>query len=173
LVDWWEEETKKAYLEKARCIIEQYGNYTEPNVELKLNGVNTQGENIADNGGIKEAYNAYQRYVAENGPEPKLPGLNYTTNQLFWISAAQTWCSVYRPGNLICITISANSQINLITEAMKMRITTGVHSPGQFRVLGPLSNMEAFSKDFNCPQGMLIFFCAKITLYYWNLQKAV
>lgn len=34
-----------------------------------------------------------------------------------------------------------------------MRITTGVHSPGQFRVLGPLSNMEEFSKDFNCPVG--------------------
>ncbi|CAH1722964.1 unnamed protein product [Chironomus riparius] len=135
LVDWWEEETKKAYLEKARCIIEQYGNFTEPNVELKLNGINTQGENIADNGGIKEAYLAYQRYIAENGNEQKLPGLNYTTNQLFWISAAQTWCSVYRP------------------EAMKMRITTGVHSPGQFRVLGPLSNMKEFSKDFNCPEG--------------------
>lgn len=49
-------------------------------------------------GGIKEAYLAYQRYIAENGHEQKLPGLNYTTNQLFWISAAQTWCSVYRPG---------------------------------------------------------------------------
>lgn len=49
-------------------------------------------------GGIKEAYNAYQKYSSENGVEPKLPGLNYSTNQLFWISAAQTWCSVYRPG---------------------------------------------------------------------------
>ncbi len=47
LVDWWEEETKAAYLEKALCIIEQYGNYTEPEVELSLNGINTQGENIA------------------------------------------------------------------------------------------------------------------------------
>lgn len=108
LVDWWEEDTKIAYLEKARCIIEQYGNFTEPNVNLKLNGINTQGENIADNGGIKEAYLAYRKYVAENGAEPKLPGLEYTSNQLFWISAAQTWCSVYRP------------------ESMKMRITTGV-----------------------------------------------
>ena len=36
-----------------------------------------------------------------------------------------------------------------------MRITTGVHSPGQFRVLGPLSNMKEFSKDFNCPEGEL------------------
>jgi neprilysin len=99
LVDWWEQDTKKAYLEKARCIIEQYGNFTEPNVGLNLNGINTQGENIADNGGIKEAYLAYKKFVAKNGVEQKLPGLNFSSNQLFWISAAQTWCSVYRPGS--------------------------------------------------------------------------
>jgi neprilysin len=133
LVDWWEEATKEAYLKKARCIIEQYGNFTEPNVGLNLNGINTQGENIADNGGIKEAYLAYQRYVKANGVEPRLPGLDYTSNQLFWIAAAQTWCSVYRP------------------ESMKMRITTGVHSPGMFRVLGPFSNMNEFAQDFKCP----------------------
>lgn len=108
LVDWWEEDTKVAYLDKARCIIEQYGNFTEPNVDLKLNGINTQGENIADNGGIKEAYLAYKKFVAQNGNESKLPGLNYTADQLFWISAAQTWCSVYRPG-----TIHSNFQSNV------------------------------------------------------------
>ncbi|CAO1406051.1 unnamed protein product [Diamesa serratosioi] len=135
LVDWWQEDTKVAYLEKAKCIIEQYGNFTEPNVDLPLNGINTQGENIADNGGIKEAYLAYKKWVEKNGQEPKLPALNYSSSQLFWISAAQTWCSVYRP------------------EAMQMRITTGVHSPGQFRVLGPLSNMKEFSMDFSCPEG--------------------
>lgn len=36
---------------------------------------------------------------------------------------------------------------------MKMRITTGVHSPAQFRVLGPLSNMKDFARDYNCPEG--------------------
>lgn len=50
LRNWWADETRAAYLEKARCIIEQYGNYTEPQTGLALNGVNTQGENIADNG---------------------------------------------------------------------------------------------------------------------------
>ncbi|XP_062561587.1 neprilysin-2 isoform X3 [Armigeres subalbatus] len=135
LVDWWQSDTKKAYLEKARCIIEQYGNYTEPNVKLNLNGINTQGENIADNGGIKEAYYAYKKWTEKHGPESRLPGLDLTPEQMFWLSAAQTWCSVYRP------------------ETMKMRITTGVHSPGQFRVLGPMSNMVEFAKDFNCPVG--------------------
>jgi predicted metalloendopeptidase len=135
LIDWWEEDTKKAYLEKARCIIEQYGNFTEPNVDLPLNGINTQGENIADNGGTKIAYHAYKNWVEANGKEYEFPGMNYTTDQLFWISVAQTWCSVYRP------------------EEMKNRITTGVHSPGRFRIIGPLSNMEEFSNDFKCQKG--------------------
>lgn len=97
-MDWWEEDTKKAYNEHARCIIDQYDNSTEPNVEMKLNGVNTQGENIADNGGFKQAYLAYKRYVDKNGEEPKLPNLEYSPKQLFWISAAQTWCTKARPG---------------------------------------------------------------------------
>jgi len=100
-----------------------------------LNGINTQGENIADNGGVKESYIAYQRWVEKHGPEPKLPGLDYTPQQMFWISAGQTWCAKYRK------------------ESLKMRITTGVHSPSEFRVLGSFSNMKDFAKDFNCPEG--------------------
>ena len=98
LVDWWQEETKTAFLAKAKCIIEQYGNYTEPNVHLKLNGIKTQGENIADNGGIKKAYLAYKKLVEAQGDEPKLPGLDYSSKQLFWISAAQIWCEKTTPG---------------------------------------------------------------------------
>jgi len=134
LVNWWENSTREAYKSRAECIIHQYGNYTEPLTNLPLNGVNTQGENIADNGGIKESYRAYNRWAA-NSPELPLPGLDYTPQQMFWISAGQVWCSVYRE------------------EAMKNRVTTGVHSPGQFRVIGPMSNMKEFSDDFHCAVG--------------------
>ena len=67
LVDWWEPSTKASYLRKASCIIEQYGNYKIPRLGLSLNGINTQGENIADNGGIKEAYRAYSEYPNQSG----------------------------------------------------------------------------------------------------------
>uniref|UniRef100_A0ABD2WDE5 Neprilysin-2 n=1 Tax=Trichogramma kaykai TaxID=54128 RepID=A0ABD2WDE5_9HYME len=135
LAEWWAKPTKEQYLKRADCVIKQYSNYTSAEAGLNLNGINTQGENIADNGGIKEAYLAYNEYVRQTGAEPRLPGLDFTNQQMFWISAANTWCSVYRP------------------ESLKNRITTGQHSPGEFRVIGPLSNREEFAKDFNCPAG--------------------
>ena len=50
MVGWWDDDTIKAYSERADCMVEQYGNFTEPITKLNLNGVKTQGENIADNG---------------------------------------------------------------------------------------------------------------------------
>lgn len=73
----------------------------------QLNGINTQGENIADNGGVKESYIAYRRWAEKHGPEAKLPGLDYTPEQMFWVAAGQTWCAKYRKGK--------NMQSNRIT----------------------------------------------------------
>ncbi len=53
--------TERLYRRKAQCIIDQFGNYTSEQVGLNLSGFNTQGENIADNGGIKESYKAYSK----------------------------------------------------------------------------------------------------------------
>lgn len=100
-----------------------------------MNGFKTLGENIADNGGVKEAYLAYKNWVKKNGPEPMLPGLDYTPAQMFWISAANVWCARDR------------------SEALKLQIMQNVHSPGRFRVIGPFSNNPDFSADFNCPLG--------------------
>ena len=55
-------------MQKAQCIIQQYGNYTIDELGVSLNGINTQGENIADNGGIKEAYQAYSKYPVSSFP---------------------------------------------------------------------------------------------------------
>jgi len=137
LNNWWQPFAKKNYLKKTGCIIDQYGNYTV-DIEgeiLNLNGINTQGENIADNGGYKEAIRAYERLTQQYGEEPKLPGLPYTPRQMFWLSGASIWCGAMRPATL------------------KNRVLTDPHSPGRFRVNGSFKNMKEFSKDWNCPLG--------------------
>lgn len=54
---------------------------------LQVNGKMTLGENLADNGGLNQAFTAYKKYVEKFGNEPKLPGFeNYTNFQLFFIA---------------------------------------------------------------------------------------
>ncbi|CAL1541739.1 unnamed protein product [Lymnaea stagnalis] len=136
LVQWWDDVVIRRFTERAQCMIDQYSNYTAPEVDMNVNGVQTQGENIADNGGIKEAYRAYKKYANTKGhTERRLPGLlHYTSDQLFFINFAQVWCGSMRP------------------EAAINRIKTGVHSPGRFRVIGTMQNLPEFSTTFNCSE---------------------
>ncbi|XP_033212277.1 neprilysin-2-like [Belonocnema kinseyi] len=133
--EWWTSETNEKFLQKAACIIQQYGNYTVEEVNVKVNGTQTQEANIADNGGVKAAYLAYQNIVSQTGPEPILPGLKYSQSQLFWIHAAVTQCAKFMP------------------EVMKNETLTNNNSPPEFRVIGTFSNRPEFAKDFNCPVG--------------------
>lgn len=95
-----------------------------------------QGENIADNGGLREAFLAYLEYVNRTGEEPRLPGLtDYTPIQLFFLSNANIWCN----------TITDEGLVN--------QILTDPHSPGKYRVLVPMMNMAEFSTAWNCPAG--------------------
>lgn len=140
-IPWWTNATLDAFQGKAQCIIDQYNEYTLPEIDYLLpdasvNGVTTQGENIADNGGLREAYLAYQRYVQRNGVEPRLPGLEeFSSNQIFFIGNANIWCSA------------------ITDEGLLNQILTDPHSPERFRVLGPMRNMEQFSAEWGCPVG--------------------
>ena len=60
--NWWDAETEKKFLEKAECMERQYNNYTIEQINTPLNGAHTLGENIADNGGLREAYYAYRKF---------------------------------------------------------------------------------------------------------------
>lgn len=142
---WWSEETIAAFDERAQCFVDMYQNYTVPELipilgdDAHLNGVNTLGENIADNGGVRESFRAYQNYITnQNGgkPEPKLPGLQeYTSEQLFFISFSQTWCE------------------KMTIEKLLDQVLSNPHSPGKYRIIGPCSNSDEFVKAYNCPVG--------------------
>jgi membrane metallo-endopeptidase-like protein 1 len=77
LKQWWNNATIQAFRQRTQCIIDQYSNYELDDVGLPINGRMTQGENIADNGGLKQAYRAYRKWVGRHGEEPLLPGIFY------------------------------------------------------------------------------------------------
>ncbi|XP_012150797.2 endothelin-converting enzyme 1 isoform X1 [Megachile rotundata] len=139
LDQWWSAKTLQRYHEKVECIIKQYSSYRLPELgnNFTVNGVNTQGENIADNGGIREAFRAYQRLRKRTGDrQVVLPGLaRYSQQQLFFLGFAQVWCGNYTNG------------------ALKSKLIEGVHAPNHFRVIGTLSNNQDFARAWNCPVG--------------------
>ena len=60
--DWWEKATGEEYIRRAKCIVDQYSDRYNEQTGLYLKGKQNQGENIADNGGIKESYMAYSKF---------------------------------------------------------------------------------------------------------------
>jgi putative endopeptidase len=132
LRDWWSPASAAAYTERSKAIVGQYAGY-EPLPTLHINGELTQGENIADIGGVKVAYMALQKAIAKKGPQPKIDG--FTPEQRFFLGFAQIWRNNQRE------------------EDLKLRLNTDPHSPGRFRTIGPLSNMTEFQKAFDIPDG--------------------
>uniref|UniRef100_A0A663DZY9 Membrane metalloendopeptidase like 1 n=1 Tax=Aquila chrysaetos chrysaetos TaxID=223781 RepID=A0A663DZY9_AQUCH len=136
MFDWWSNFSAMHFKEQSRCMVYQYGNYTwELAGGQNVSGISTLGENIADNGGVRQAYKAYLKWLEREGKEPKLPGLNLSHKQLFFLNFAQVWCGSYRP------------------EYASQSIKTDVHSPLKYRVMGSLQNFEAFSEVFHCKKG--------------------
>jgi len=131
LEDWWAPRTAQEFQKRVDCIIQQYSKFS-PLPGFYVNGNLTQGENIADTGGLKTAHSAYINSYPDQYSQPSIvPGL--TNEQLFFVGFAQTWCSKLTPA------------------AIKQRLLTDPHSPPRFRVNGPTMNLPAFSKAFQCP----------------------
>ncbi|XP_028410317.1 endothelin-converting enzyme homolog isoform X2 [Dendronephthya gigantea] len=128
---WWSTKSHENFVKRSACLINEYSKINM--FGYQVNGTRTLSENIADNGGLKYAYRAYQNWRRTNGAEKKLPGLSFTNDQLFFISLAQTWCTKYRK------------------EKVKDLMDLDVHSLNPVRVRVPLHNFPEFSKAFGCP----------------------
>ncbi|XP_061380295.1 endothelin-converting enzyme homolog isoform X2 [Danaus plexippus] len=130
---WWNNATIARFKQRTQCIQKQYSTYEIEGQHL--NGKQTLGENIADNGGLKASFHAYKEYSKNSKVNLTLPGLKYNHRQLFFISFAQVWCSA------------------MTKESTKMQIEKDDHTVAKYRVIGPISNLREFSEEFNCPVG--------------------
>ncbi|KAJ4447085.1 hypothetical protein ANN_09074 [Periplaneta americana] len=85
--NWWTQNTTIEFNKRADCFKKQYSSYKVQ--DRHINGRATLGENIADNGGLRESIRAYRNYVNRNGKEQKLPGLEHLSHeQLLYLSFA-------------------------------------------------------------------------------------
>ncbi|CAO3591515.1 unnamed protein product [Absidia cylindrospora] len=144
LVEWWTNSTSAAFDEKADCFVKQYSNFTMDaghGEKIHVKGKQTLGENLADNGGLGEAYLAWkQRYDSDRQCKKynnqRLPGLDdLTPNKLFFVNFGRVWCN------------------KMTEERAKQRVLTDEHSPPKWRVNGAVQNSQHFAEVFQCPSG--------------------
>ncbi len=130
LTDWWTATDTANYQQRADCVEKQFSSFkVEDN--LNQNGKLVLGESIADLGGLKIAYKAFQKAM-EGKPRTMIDG--YTPEQRFFLGWAQVWGRNQTP------------------QAIRLQVTTDPHPLGRFRVNGPLSNMPEFAAAFSCAQ---------------------
>ncbi len=127
---WWTDADSAHYFSKLGIVIRQFDDFVVDSVHVK--GKLTIGENTADLGGITIAYQAMENDLKKH-PEGIVEG--FTPEQRFFISFAQVWRQNVRPAY------------------SRQAVNTDPHSPGKFRVLGPLSNMNEFYTAFNVKPG--------------------
>jgi putative endopeptidase len=132
LRDWWTPADSKRFNAQAELDAKQYDGYIQVDT-FHVNGHLTLGENIADYGGALTAYDALERAVQRDGRPGLIDG--FTPEQRFFIGYAQSFRVHSRP------------------EGLRTRVKVDPHSPENWRVDGPLSDMEAFAKAFGCKPG--------------------
>lgn len=131
LANWWTPTDSSKFFAKTKMIVEQFNQYV-PVDSLHINGELTQGENIADLGGIIMGYEAFkktQQYLYQE----KIGG--FSPDQRFFLGFSLAW------------------MVNMRPEGIANQVRSDEHSPAKYRVIGTLSNMPEFYKAFDVKQG--------------------
>jgi putative endopeptidase len=139
---WFTPEDKKKFQERTECTAKEYDGF-EVAPGQNLNGHLTLGENTADNGGIRIAYQALMQVLsvpsgANEQVEPlKIDGTRdgYTPSQRFFLAFGQIWCE------------------NKTEQSARVSAKTDPHSSGQWRTNGTVQNFDEFGKAFGCKVG--------------------
>lgn len=129
LRDWWTAQDSERYSARTAAIVKQYGQFAGVG-GTRLNGKLTLGENIADIGGVRIAYEAFRK--AGGGQAGRIVG-GLNDDQRFFVAYAASWREKMRQ------------------ERERILLTVDPHSPPRFRVLGSLAHMPEFARAFACP----------------------
>jgi endothelin-converting enzyme/putative endopeptidase len=131
LKDWWSKEDEQKFNERAECTVKQY-DAIEAVPGVHLNGRLTLGENLADLGGLRLAWLAWQENAKAAHLDMNATTDGYTPEQRFWIAYAQTWCTQTRP------------------EQMRSQAQGDPHAPDEDRAKTVVTDLPEFAKSFRC-----------------------
>lgn len=145
LKDWWTAEDKAKFTQKTKAIVAQFNKF-EPLKGKFVNGDATQGENIADLGGVVMGYEAFKKTKQYKNQE-KISGL--TSDQRYFLAYGYAW------------------KVQAKDESIARQIMSDVHSPAQFRIIGPLMNIPEFYKAFNVKEGNKMYLPEKDRVVIW------
>lgn len=145
LKNWWTKTDREKFEKIANEVVKQYDNYVVLD-SVHVNGKLTEGENLADIGGLAIAYAAFKK-TPEGQKDTLIDG--FTPDQRFFLSCAQVWRIKNRPQRLL------------------WRINNDPHSPEMFRVNGPTSNMTSFYQAFNVKPGDKMYRPDSIRVKIW------
>jgi endothelin-converting enzyme/putative endopeptidase len=131
LKDWWTKEDEQKFNDRADCTVKQY-DAIEAVPGVHLNGKLTEGENLADLGGLRLAWLAWLEKVEAAHLDMNATTEGYTPEQRFWISYAQSWCTQTRP------------------EQLRTQAQGDPHAPDEYRANTVLTDLAEFAKSFSC-----------------------
>ncbi len=144
--DWWTKTDFKNFQERGKQLVAQYDSY-EPLPGIFVNGTFTLGENIGDLGGVNAAYDGLKIHQEQNGADELIDDM--TPEQRFFVNWATVWRTKIRD------------------EALKNQIKTDPHSPGVYRAVGPLVNVDGFYEAFDIGEDDAMFKPADERVRIW------
>jgi len=145
LKNWWGREDSVKFVAKSNMVIKLYNGFTVLDT-LHVNGALTNGENIADIGGLNIAYDAF-KMTKQGKDTARIDGL--TPDQRFFISYAQGWRDKEKD------------------EAIRQGINTDPHAPSMYRVNGPLMNCPPCYTAFNLQPGDKLYKPDSVRIKIW------
>jgi putative endopeptidase len=143
--NWWKSEDNSQFEKKGKMLATQYDTYKVAG-DLPVNGKLTLGENIADLGGAIIALEAYEERLKKTGRKD-IAG--FTPEERFFIGFAQAECGLARD------------------EFLKMQVLNDPHSPSEFRVNGPVVNIQKFHDAYKTKQGDKLYKSEKEQVRIW------